>query len=131
MLINLSNHPSSKWSSEQLDAAEKSYQLIEDIPFPHVPPEAETFEVEAMAFELFENIKLHLGSPRWLDAIHIAGEMTFTMAFVALAQRQGFNCISSTTKRIVEDKPDGSKISVFKFCRFRTYPNLNPNNERN
>lgn len=53
MFINVSNHPSSKWSQAQKDAAGGE---ILDIPFPNINPRASTWEVEAMASEFEKRI---------------------------------------------------------------------------
>lgn len=124
MLINLSNHPSSKWPAEQIGAAEKEFKDVEDIPFPKIPPQAEAHEVEEMARQLLKKIKLEFYPPQWYDAIHIMGEMTFTLAFVYLAQKEGFTCLASTTERLVNKQQDGSKNIRFQFCRFRPYPSI-------
>lgn len=40
MLINLSNHPSTKWGKKQKQAAIAQYNEILDLPFPQIEPEA-------------------------------------------------------------------------------------------
>jgi hypothetical protein len=121
MLINLSNHPSEKWSQIQLDAA-KLYGAIVDIPFPSVDPEAETFDIEFLA-ENYESkvIQLLASEPSGLQAVHIMGELTFCFALVSRLQKVGITCLSSTSSRQAIDHPDGTKTTLFGFVRFREY----------
>lgn len=55
------------------------------------------------------------------NAIHVMGEMTFVYQFVKQASAVGLRCVASTTERIAVDKPDGTKVSEFRFVRFREY----------
>ena len=124
MLINLSNHPSSKWSEAQLNAAQ-SYGEVEDMNFPLIPPEWDESQVTDLAKDYAERIVRRLneaGGGR--HAVHIMGEMTFTCTLVRLLQQQGITCIASTSQRIVEEDPaSGKKTAYFRFERFRNYPN--------
>jgi len=45
MLLNLSNHALNTWSNKQVEAAEKLYGKIIDIPFPKVNPNADENEI--------------------------------------------------------------------------------------
>ena len=119
IFINLSNHPTSKWSEEQLTAAKKFGEII-DIPFPQVSPEATRQEVSNLAFDCYKEIADKY-EPDYNDVtIHIMGEMTFTHNFVLIASMDCI-CVASTTERIVTENPDGSKTSTFKFVQFRAY----------
>lgn len=115
MLLNLSNHPSTKWTLQQLTKAEETYKTVTDVPFPNVPPEATKKEVRQLAKQLFKQIKQQ--QPL---AVHLMGEMTFTYALVKMLKKAGITCIASTTNRIVEEK-DGKKIVQFQFVQFRRY----------
>jgi len=132
MLLNLSNHPLSKWSPEQRQAAEREYQSVVDLPFPPQDPAASLEQVgrtvRATADEC-ERI-LSENAPGQRNAIHIMGEFTFTYLFVKEMERRGLPCVASTTERIVTDNPDGSKTTVFQFVQFRPYFNVQrtPNN---
>jgi len=121
MLINLSNHPSEKWSQSQLDAA-KFYGAIVDLPFPAIDPEAETFDIEFLA-ETYESkvIQLLASEHSGSQAVHIMGELTFCFALVSRLQKLGFTCLSSTTSRRTIDHSDGTKTTLFGFVRFREY----------
>ena len=115
-LLNLSNHPSERWSAEQLQAALDAYTRIEDMPFPQVPPDASSGDIDQLAQEYLEKVLA-----RKVGAVHLMGEMTFTFALVQKLQAQGIPCIASTTERQAIDLGDGRKEMQFRFVRFRTY----------
>jgi hypothetical protein len=120
MLINLSNHPSSKWQDEQLKAAVEIYGNVLEMPFPIIDPDWNTDRVEAFAIEYTGRCSGMLSEGE-NNAIHIMGELTFTFHFVTFSKLLGISCIASTTSRIVKANDAGEKISVFKFIKFRNY----------
>jgi len=124
--INLSNHPSDKWSQEQRDAFyslvmegyqnwKVDFQII-DIPFPNVPPEADILEVK----EIAENVLKELGEYNF-KYIMCQGEFSLTYNLVKMLKGWEKIPVVATTKREVVEKENGEKISVFKFVRFRVY----------
>lgn len=118
VLINLSNHPLSKWSKEQRAAAQE-YGEIMDLPFPPVKPEAEVTDIKAIVDEYTQKvIDLAHGKSA---TVHIMGEMTLTFALVNKLQSIGIKCIASTTARIAEEDEDHTKHVKFDFCKFREY----------
>jgi len=118
LLLNLSNHPYAVWSERQQQAA-SAYGEVVDIPFPEIPEDIDEDGIEQMANKYIDSIILQ-SSNRPCN-IHIMGEMTFTYAMVNRLKSLGYTCIASTSKRIVEDRPDGTKNVRFEFCRFREY----------
>lgn len=118
--INLSNHPSNKWSDAQRDAAKK-YGEIVDIPFPQIDPNATFDDVFKLANKYIDEI-YNKYCEREDDklVIHVMGELTFVYNFVTFADYYGITCVASTTERIVEEH-DGVKTSIFKFIQFRKY----------
>jgi hypothetical protein len=118
MLINLSNHPSSKWQPPQLEAA-KVFGEIVDWTFPKIDPYAETEKIHLLAEEHFKKINA-LGKKEVL-AIHLAGELTFTFHLVALLKSAGIPVYASTTERNIKINENGEEIPVFSFIRFRSY----------
>jgi len=121
MLLNLSNHPSPHWPPPQLAAAQEQFGDVIDLPFPAIDPEADTAEVEQLAAE-YENTaveRLQGARPR---AVHLMGEMSFTLALTARLQRRGIAVYCSTTRRQVLEEKDGTKTTRFVFVRFRQYP---------
>ena len=117
IFINLSNHPSSGWSEEQLNAA-RAYGEIVDMPFPQVEPAATAADVHELAGELVAAI-LEYGEAADLT-VHIMGEMTLCYAVISRLQASGICCVASTTERFVTEV-DGKKVSEFHFVQFREY----------
>lgn len=115
MLLNLSNHPSANWPHGQWNTAIEQFGSVQDLPFPQINPNANADEIEQLAEEY--ETKVRLLNP---SAIHIMGEMTFTYKLVNRLKAIGISCIASTTERTTEEE-NGTKTSVFKFVRFRSY----------
>lgn len=125
MFINFTNHPSASWSIEQLTAAQQFGELI-DLPFPTVEPEASEEEIQQMAEEQCKKIKTLADTTKSNKeseqfVVHIMGEMTLTYAIVCRMKKEGIICVASTTRREVSTLPDGSKVSTFRFVKFRKY----------
>lgn len=124
LFINLSNHPSSKWSPLQLEAAMDMVDRspVIDMVFPNIKPEMSTKEVQNLANEYIDKIKNLINE---YDAekvvLHVMGEMTFTYYIVFSFRLSPIvTCVASTTKRNVIEK-NGEKISIFEFIQFRKY----------
>lgn len=117
MFINLSNHPSSKWSAEQYSAA-AAFGPVVDMPFPTINPHSTTEEITSLAEQYASRIAEGRGDEPL--TVHVMGEMTFTYHLVRLLKRQGIDCVASTTERVVVDV-DGAKASQFSFVQFRHY----------
>ena len=116
MLLNLSNHPSERWTAPQLAAARGSYGSVRDLPFPRVPPTADEAALERLVDDYFQQIQQLAPS-----AVHCMGEMTFTYRLVRrLRDELDLPVVASTTEREVEEKDD-QKIVRFTFVRFRAY----------
>jgi len=122
LLINLTNHPSHAWSHSQKEAAEREYGEVIDLPFPSVSPGCDESAITELADEYMEKVRV-LAEGRQA-AVHIMGEMTFTLAMVRRLQTEGISCVASTTERVVTELPDGRKESCFKFVCFRQYESL-------
>lgn len=118
MLLNLSNHPSTHWTPEQLQAAEEQHGSVQDMTFPNIDPHWSTDEVIQFAEEYYNTIRKLEPYP---TAIHIMGELTFTFTLVQKLKSAGIPCIASTTERIIKFEQDGTKNSTFRFVRFRAY----------
>ncbi len=122
MLLNLSNHHSSKWGDTQRQIALEQYGDILDVPFPNVPPFATSEEIKVLASLYVKKsrdlAKIEKNQP---FAVHIMGEMTLTFRIVQLLQRSNITCVASTTERNTIDHADGSKTFKFDFIQFRKY----------
>ena len=55
IFLNHTNHPSSKWSVEQISAA-KIFGEIVDVPFPNIPPQLDENEVKEIVAENLQEI---------------------------------------------------------------------------
>ena len=118
MFINLTNHPSDRWSEEQRKAAE-AFGKIVDIPFPLVNENATEAEIEQLAGQYSASI-LGMGKSKDL-IVHVMGEQTFCYALVSKLQKEGIRYIASCTKHDSFINEDGQKVSTFHFTRFRDY----------
>jgi hypothetical protein len=107
LFLNLSNHPVSGWSEEQVAAA-RTLDLGEptdlDGDMPTVDPEADTAEVVAMAEEIAERAVAQGAAGALVTA-----EYTLTLSLVAALQRREVRCFAATTRREVVEQtmPDG------------------------
>lgn len=120
MLINLSNHPLSKWSDKQRQAAEQQFGKIVDLLFPVVPTDADLDQVIQLVEEYVEKCMQIFSALKKLsnqessnkNAIHIMGEMNFVYQFVDKMSEQGILCVASTLKEETKE-----------FVQFRSYTN--------
>ncbi len=115
MLINLSNHPSTNWSENQINIGNVSFGQIIDLPFPQIDPESSEKDIEILVAEYHQKI-VNL-QPK---AVHIMGELVFTHKLVNSLKKIPIACVASTTHRNTIEK-DGVKTSVFEFVKFRYY----------
>lgn len=124
MFINISNHPSSKWTKEQLTAAKKLGGDVIDISFPDVPATASTKEVESIADSLHHKI-MSLAAKEGKTTVMVQGEFTLTHIIITLLMRGGIICVAACSDRVVDEivLADGTvkKEVKFKFVQFRPY----------
>lgn len=119
IFINISNHPSNLWGDVQTKAALALGGDIVDVPFPPVPPMATSADVARLAADVV--VSVHAVAAGRTVVAHVMGEMTLVFAIVSLLKTEGVVCVASTTERIAEVQPDGSKTSTFRFGHFREY----------
>ena len=119
MLTNLTNHPSIKWQSAQLQLAQQKFGTVEDMPFPNIDPLFSAEQIKKLAFDYCTKI-VEL-KPK---AVHLMGEMTFTHTLVSMLQKQDIECVASTSERRVIEEENGKKTVVFEFKQFRQYPKI-------
>lgn len=117
IMINLSNHPSKGWSEEQIKAA--AVDKIIDYQFPQIDPEWDYFEVKRIAIKIANELLHNYYKDNVI--IHLAGEPVFVHIFARMFENREWQCVTSTTKRDVIESPDGTKISKFKFVKFRAF----------
>lgn len=113
MFVNLSNHPSSNWTPEQISAAGGN---VVDLPFPQVLPDGDEAYIEKLADEYLQRIM----EMKDVSAVHLMGEMNFIVSLVNKLKAKGIRCVASTTVRETVEE-NGVKISKFKFVRYRYY----------
>lgn len=131
-MINFSNH---RFFPEQEKAAlnllesinkeknnNESYRIIgleenqlSYLKFPEIDPSFSTKELSS-SIEMYAN-KIKEQKPL---VVHISGEPTFTHQVVSLLQKEGIECVASTTQRDVVMEGD-TKKSKFEFVQFRKY----------
>lgn len=119
IFINHTNHPSARWSAEQITAS-RAYGQIADMPFPAVAAEATTEEVRELVREQAE--KIMSMEPA---AVLCQGEFNYTFAMVERLKTLGVKVVAATSERTVHEEimPDGStrQVSTFRFVQFREY----------
>ena len=115
MIINFSNHSTKHWEPTQLETAVQVYGSIIDVEFPVISPYLTKLEIDSLAIK-------HVNSLVELEpqAIHIMGELNFTLSCVEKLKKRNIKCVASTSER--ETKyVDCTKISIFRFVQFREY----------
>lgn len=124
MLINLSNHPATKWGNDQKQEAIQHFGDITDLPFPHITPQFDAEQVADLAQQYLQKCLEIVPLETQNLTVHLMGEMTFTATLVQLLQAKGITVIASTTERKMSENPDGTRTYTFEFVRFRKYPQL-------
>ena len=116
MFVNISNHVSSRWGSEQIEAAQAFGGKIKDVKFPNVSPTATLSDVSVLADELVVNVSTG-------DVVMVSGEFSLTYALTRRLRAREVKVVVACTERTVEEvvKPDGTteKKAVFRFVAFR------------
>jgi len=119
MFINFTNHPSTKWSLNQLNNA-KIYGDITDIPFPEVNPDGDEKYILQLTNQYVSEILKY--NP---NAVLCQGEMTLAFKIANLLISKGIIVLAACSKRIVTEKigENGETIknAEFHFVRFRKY----------
>ena len=117
--INLTNHPSIRWSEKQRKAAEE-YGVIEDLPFPNVSPEWSDARINCEA-EHYRDQILQKEKP----VVLLQGDFLFTYRLVCLLKESGIKVVTACSKRkaIEQFHSNGSVIkeSLFDFVSFKEY----------
>lgn len=120
ILINHSNHPSSKWEGTQLHGWDK----IVDLPFPDVSPELDTNDekLRKLIIDNFDKIlQIQRENPEDSIYIMLQGEFSYCFVLFQRLKEYGFKIAIPTTKRLVSENPDGSRTYRFEFIRWRIF----------
>ena len=119
MFINFTNHPSAKWSTNQLNDA-KIYGDIIDIPFPEVNPDGDENYITQLANQYVSEI-LKCNPV----AVLCQGEMTLAFRMANLLISKGIAVLAACSQRTVTEKIGANgetiKNAEFHFVRFRKY----------
>ena len=119
VFVNFSNHPSPRWSKEQLAAAE-TYGRVIDEPFPAVPADMDEAGVARLADEAAATILAK--NPA---AVLCQGEFTLAFAVTERLKAKGVTVLAASSDRVLETEADENgetrKLTVFRFTRFRKY----------
>jgi len=124
VFVNLSNHPSDKWSEEQTRAVLAvpcpiaPINKIVDVSFPAVDPADDTPVLAKVAEKIIHDL------PPGTVAALVQGEYILSTLIVQGLQALSIDCYTATTHRNVIDLPDGKKLTEFKFERLRKYPGM-------
>ena len=131
IFVNISNHPSSKWSKEQLDAAHRMGEIV-DILFPNIPASASKEDVKKIACDVV-SAAYHVDGFDVEDSnfVLVQGEMSATyemvQRFATLNYMTGMTFIpvvACSERNVIEKQLDDGttkKEVVFKFVKFREY----------
>lgn len=133
MLVNLTNHPvrgvfdknkntyQNAWSEEQLVSAIELFDEVVELPFPEISPYWDVSEIKAIAQEYCKRCIAMLKRPSLRNAVHIGGETMFCYYVISLLLEEGYQVVSASSDRIVEDLGENKTIKKFKFIKFRRY----------
>lgn len=113
ILVNLSNHPSERWSDQQ----KFGFDQIVDIPFPEIQIDS---NFDMVADSIYDRIRSNGCNPS-NSTIMVQGQHPATFSIVACLINAGWTVLSAFTERIVTDNEDGSKTSVFRFGGYQRY----------
>lgn len=121
MLLNFTNHHSSKWSQTQWEAAINQYETVKDFSFPNISPEYSKEEVVSLAREYVETIE-----EMKPDAVLCQGEFTFVYHVICLLKEKKIEVLAATSERCVNEVYDKEKDQIikqtyFQFVQFRAY----------
>lgn len=122
IFVNVSNHPSIRWSDDQRNAALKIADTIVDVPFPNVP--ADETRVTGIAHGIIDSVYSVIKGRQPKDTtVMVAGELSVSFYAIQSLLNRGFKVVVACSDRVSEEQvqPDGStkKVAVFKFVQFR------------
>ena len=119
--VNFSNHVSSKWGQDQLNAALKFGNVV-DISFPMVNPAATKEDIQKLAEKSVVDILA--ADP---STVMVQGEATLVYAVVQRLQSKGIPCIAACTRRRTDEEIQQlaaaglTREGMFAFMGFREY----------
>ncbi len=125
MFVNVSNHPSDKWSVEQKREAEKYGEII-DVTFPAISTESTSEELNNLVDDFIRNnLAIKTKSVDIKDlVVMVQGEFVFTFRLVTMLKKLGIKAVSARSERKVKEINENGvakKISEFQFAGFMEY----------
>ena len=125
MFVNFTNHPSAKWSEEQISAAEQSYGTIIDLPFPAVSTDADqTWISQEANAQIAKMDALFANADSHPNAVLCQGEFTLAFAVITRLLDQGIKVVSAVSERNAREiqvNGETRKEVIFHFAGFREY----------
>lgn len=118
MFINLTNHPSDKWSDKQRQAAEE-YGEIYDINFPNIDSKMSSAQVKEFAAGYVDEIV-----KKKPECVLCQGEFTFSYQVINLLKQKGIKTVAACSERHTSEMVAGdvtNRVSLFEFIQFREY----------
>ena len=116
-LLVISNHNPEFWDQSQKEGWDK----IEFMQFPNVSPQKDMEAIiNCEIVEIVDKINsfyrecLRLGAKGF---VNLQGD--FSLCYLVYQLMPSVNFIFPTTERVVEERPNGEKVSRFKFVRWR------------
>lgn len=120
MLINISNHPITTWSNEQIAMAKSLWGDVCDVALPNISPHLDGAEVLQKAETDVEKYSSIIRGYDNNSAFHIMGESVYCFHIIRLLKERGNTVVASTTERDVSYNGE-EKVSHFNFVKFREY----------
>lgn len=123
MLINFSNYPSQKWSTEQLVQAKKQFGGVTDLKFPNVNPNCTESDIANLTNIFYQKIQKIVKNIKRTEEITvlIMGESTLTFTLLTRLLGSGIPCVASCYQIDTIKNENGKKESIRKFVKFRYY----------
>lgn len=119
MLLNITNHPSSRWSDTQKSEAAKFREIV-DIPFPRIRPETSEAEIDELVKQYLLQVERYVE-----PVVLLQGEFIFTYRLIVALKKKGVRvvaCQSDIERNEFQDENQNTvKNTVYKFGCFREY----------
>lgn len=121
IIINVSNHPSSKWSKEQIDACNGA--AILDLQFPNINSKATAYEMDAACYAFADWLTSAVyGVDKHYVHFLVAGELGAHFRITGFLKMAGYSVIQATSERNTVVSEDGkTKTVTFNFGILRQF----------
>lgn len=97
------------------------YDEVIELSFPQISPHYNASEVKELAQEYCNRCVEILKQPSLRNAVHIGGETMFCYYIISFLLEKGYQVVSASSERIVEELGENKIIKKFKFVKFRRY----------